>query len=82
MASTLQTVLPDDLETALASFVEHGSIDSKASLNTALDDLMDALQSANIDVASLLGALTYKMKGLLEVVIASKDEAAFTFRSR
>ncbi|KIO30551.1 hypothetical protein M407DRAFT_20439 [Tulasnella calospora MUT 4182] len=82
MASTLQTVLPDDLETALASFVGYGSIDSKASLNAAIVDLLDALQSANIDVASLLSALTYKVKGLLEVVIASRNEAAFTFRSR
>ncbi|KAG9047262.1 hypothetical protein FS837_002665 [Tulasnella sp. UAMH 9824] len=82
MASTLKAVLPDDLETALANFAGYGTIDSKASLEAAIVDLLDALQSANIDVTPLLSALTYKVKGLLEVVVASKNEAAFTFRSR
>ncbi|KAG8900067.1 hypothetical protein FRC00_014669 [Tulasnella sp. 408] len=82
MNSTLETVLPDDLETSLANFVGQGSIDSKTTLDAAIVDLLDALQSANIDVASLLNALTYKVKGLLEVVISSRNEAAFTFRSR
>ncbi|KAG8939076.1 hypothetical protein FRC04_007029 [Tulasnella sp. 424] len=82
MASTLQVILSDDLETALAKFVPQGPIDSRATLEAAIFDLLDALKSANADVASLLGAIAYKTSGLLEVVIASRHEAAFTFRSR
>lgn len=73
MASTLHVILSDDLETALAKFVPQGPIDSRATLEAAIFDLLDALQSANADVASLIGAIAYKASGLLEVVIASSE---------
>ncbi|KAG8931119.1 hypothetical protein FRC00_000874 [Tulasnella sp. 408] len=82
MASNLQTVLSEDLETALAPFVTPGPINSKPTLDAAILDLLGVLQLANTDVSSLLTAITNQVDGLLEVVIASRDEAAFTFRSR
>ncbi|KIO30544.1 hypothetical protein M407DRAFT_5598 [Tulasnella calospora MUT 4182] len=82
MASTLPTVLEEDLEIALAKFVTQGQIDSKSSLHTAIIDLLEALQSTNADVASLLTVVACKVDGLLEVVIASRNGGAFTFRSR
>ncbi|KIO30548.1 hypothetical protein M407DRAFT_20436 [Tulasnella calospora MUT 4182] len=82
MAFNHQTVLSKDLETALAAFVAQGQIDSKSTLDAAILDLLVALQSANTDVASLLTAIIYKVDGLLEVVVASREEAAYTFRSK
>ncbi|KAG8909132.1 hypothetical protein FRC01_007112 [Tulasnella sp. 417] len=82
MASANETSLPKGLESVLAKFVVQGQIDSKSSLDIAIRDLLEALRSANTDVASLLTAVTCRVDGLLEVVIASKSGAAFAFRSR
>ncbi|KAG8897110.1 hypothetical protein FRC01_011479 [Tulasnella sp. 417] len=82
MASNLQTVLPNSLETALAVYVTPGQIDSKSTLEAAILDLLVALQIAYNDVATLLTAITRKVDGLLEVIIASRNELAFGFRSR
>ncbi|KAG8900068.1 hypothetical protein FRC00_014670 [Tulasnella sp. 408] len=84
MASTLQpeAVHSADLETALAKFAPHGDIDTRRALDTAIEDLMDALQWTSADVASLLGAIARQVNGLLEVVMTSRTEGAFTVRSR
>ncbi|KAG8897082.1 hypothetical protein FRC01_011489, partial [Tulasnella sp. 417] len=79
MASNLQTVLPNSLETALAAFVTPGQIDSKSTLEAAILDLLVALQIAYNDVTTLLTAITRKVDGLLELL---GNELAFGFRSR
>lgn len=73
MASNLQPVLSENLEIALAPFITPGQINSRSTLDAAILDLLGALQIAYNDVASLLTAITYKVDGLLEVVIASSE---------
>ncbi|KAG8960167.1 hypothetical protein FRC05_007045 [Tulasnella sp. 425] len=84
MSSTLQpqTENSADLDIALIKFVTNGPIDSRAALDAALLDLMNALQSTDLDVGSLLGVITRKVNGLLEVVMTSRNDAAFTVRTR
>ncbi|KIO30552.1 hypothetical protein M407DRAFT_20440 [Tulasnella calospora MUT 4182] len=87
MSATLQpeVVHSPDLETALAKFVPRGEIDTRFALDTAIEDLMDVLQSTSADMVSLLGAIARQVNGLLEVVMTSSEwrtEGAFTVRTR
>ncbi|KAG8937465.1 hypothetical protein FRC00_005251 [Tulasnella sp. 408] len=82
MASTLQTTLPLDFESALAKFVTHGPVKDQEALEDAIFDLLLAIQASNGDVSPLLAAISCKANGLLEAVMTSRNDPAFTFRSR
>ncbi|KAG8921257.1 hypothetical protein FRC01_000341 [Tulasnella sp. 417] len=71
-----------DLEEAFAAFLNPGHIDSKLALDVAVSNLTTALQQSSVEVSSLLNTLLYHTNGLLEAVIASHDDGAFTFRTR
>ncbi|KAG8921019.1 hypothetical protein FRC01_000480 [Tulasnella sp. 417] len=73
---------PMDLEDALAAFLTPGQIDSKVALDVAVSNLTTALQQSSVEIPSLLNTLLYHTSGLLEAVIASHDDGAFTFRTR
>ncbi|KAG8937463.1 hypothetical protein FRC00_005249 [Tulasnella sp. 408] len=82
MASTLQTTLSSDFESTLAKFVTHGPLKTQDALEAAIFDLLIALQGAESEVPTLLLAVSSKIDGLLEAVITSRNDPAFTFRGR
>ncbi|KAG8948841.1 hypothetical protein FRC04_009306 [Tulasnella sp. 424] len=82
MASTLQQTPSLDFETALTKFVAHGPIKTQGALEDAVFDLLAAMQMAESDVSSILSAVSRKINGLLEAVMTSRCDSAFTFRGR
>lgn len=72
MASTSQPTLSLDFEAALAKFVTHGPVNSQLALEEAVFDLLIAMQTADSEVSSLLAAISYKITGLLEVIMTSR----------
>ncbi|KIO30541.1 hypothetical protein M407DRAFT_20429 [Tulasnella calospora MUT 4182] len=82
MASTLQTTLAFDFETALAKFVANGSVNTQDAVEEAVFDLLIAMQAVDCDVPSLLAAVSRKITGLLEAVMTSRNDPAFTLRGR
>ncbi|KAG9016354.1 hypothetical protein FRB90_003159 [Tulasnella sp. 427] len=82
MASTLQTQVSLDFETALGKFVTNGPIKTQVSLEDAVFELLLAMQTADGDVSTLLATVIRKINGLLEVVMTSRNDLAFIFRGR
>ncbi|KAG9047260.1 hypothetical protein FS837_002663 [Tulasnella sp. UAMH 9824] len=82
MASTSQPTLSTDFETALAKFVAHGPVNTQLALEEAVFDLLIAMQTAESEVSSLLAAISYKITGLLEAVMTSRNDPGFTLRGR
>ncbi|KAG8937467.1 hypothetical protein FRC00_005253, partial [Tulasnella sp. 408] len=71
-----------DLSEALAAFGLPGSVDSPRALDDAISNLFEALDAADAELVSLLSTLTYAIHGILEVVLTSRNDSAFIFRSR
>ncbi|KAG8921859.1 hypothetical protein FRC00_008136 [Tulasnella sp. 408] len=71
-----------DLSEALAAFGLPGSVDSPRALDDAISNLLEALDAADADLVSLLSNLTYAIHGILEVILTSRNDSAFIFRSR
>lgn len=69
-----------EVERVLATFKVPGAIDSRAALDEALLSLLEALDTAEADVISLLTSLVQSSNGILEAVITSR-EATFRFGS-
>lgn len=66
-----------EVESVLATFKVPGVIDSRGALDEALLSLLEALDTADADVVSLLTSLVQSSNGILEAVITSREE---TFR--
>ncbi|KAG8926505.1 hypothetical protein FRC01_008766 [Tulasnella sp. 417] len=71
-----------DLSDALASFRLPETVESPRALDDAISNLLYALDAAEADLVSLLGTLTYATYGILEVILTSRSDTAFIFRSR
>ncbi|KIO30545.1 hypothetical protein M407DRAFT_20433 [Tulasnella calospora MUT 4182] len=71
-----------DFSDALASFRLPETIDSPRALDDAISNLLEALGAAEADIVSLLSTLAYDIHGILEVILTSRSDNAFIFRSR
>ncbi|KIO17149.1 hypothetical protein M407DRAFT_33204, partial [Tulasnella calospora MUT 4182] len=71
-----------DLERVLAKFTAPGPIESRAGLDTALEELIAILATSREDIPLLLDILASGRQGLLEAVLTSSGHPAFTFRDR
>ncbi|KAG9016355.1 hypothetical protein FRB90_003160 [Tulasnella sp. 427] len=71
-----------DVEAALLVFGVAGSINSRASLDEAVSNLLETLGTADVDIVTLLGSLVNSRSGILEAVLTSRSNDGFAFRSR
>ncbi|KIO30550.1 hypothetical protein M407DRAFT_20438 [Tulasnella calospora MUT 4182] len=65
-----------------AAFTVAGSINSRAALDTELENIYEILETADADVASLLNRLAYGTPGIMEAVLVSRTNDGFAFRRR
>ncbi|KAG8942979.1 hypothetical protein FRC04_003265 [Tulasnella sp. 424] len=71
-----------DLGNVLAKFTAPGPIETRAELDTALEELLEVMAASRDEIPLLLDILMNGTQGLLEAVLVSDGHNAYTFRNR
>ncbi|KAG8965904.1 hypothetical protein FRC05_002962 [Tulasnella sp. 425] len=71
-----------DLGSVLAKFTALGPIETRADLDTALEELLAIIAASRDEIPLLLDILVNNTQGLLEAVLTSDGHNAYMFRNR